>query len=145
MAVRSEHENVDFLAYTREWMDKVNRGGLFPLNDATYQFFISIEKEVRVLLPTYMAKSADSQEAFKELVIEQIAQSEDVQWNWTLISQCIDVEKDAIELLRDIITLWVTVRGFSITATWMEVYKKEAKLTTKKKPGLRKGLGQSST
>ena len=72
MAVRSEHEDVDFLAYTREWMDKVNCGGIFPLNDATYQFFICIEKEVRVLLPTYMAKSADSREAFKELVIECI-------------------------------------------------------------------------
>jgi len=67
MAVRSEHEDVDFLAYTREWMDKVNHGGLFPLNDATYQFFICIEKEVRVLLPSYMAKSVDSREAFNPL------------------------------------------------------------------------------
>jgi len=75
------------------------------------------EKEVRVLLPSYVAKSADSKQAFKELVIEQIAHSEDVEWNWTLISQCIDVEDDAIELLRDTITLWVTVRGFSITAS----------------------------
>ena len=46
-----------------------------------------------------MARSADSREAFKELVIEQTAHSEEVERKWTLISQCIDVEDDAIELL----------------------------------------------
>lgn len=49
MAVESECSNV--FEYTKEWMDKVNRGGLFPLNDITYQLFIAIEKEVQVILP----------------------------------------------------------------------------------------------
>ena len=39
MAVESEHS--DFLNYTKEWIDKVNHGGLFPLNDMTYYFFCS--------------------------------------------------------------------------------------------------------
>ena len=68
--------------------------GYFPPHS-----YLAIQKEVWVLLPTYMARSADSREAFKELVIEQIAHSEEVERKWTLISQCIDVEDDAIELL----------------------------------------------
>ncbi len=27
----------DFLEYTKEWMSRVNRGGLFPLNNQTFQ------------------------------------------------------------------------------------------------------------
>ena len=52
MAVESEHS--DFLNYTKDWIGKVNRGGLLPLNDMTYCFFVAIEKVVRVLLPRYV-------------------------------------------------------------------------------------------
>ena len=39
MAVESDHR--DFLDYTKDWIDRVNRGGLFPLNDITFEFFCS--------------------------------------------------------------------------------------------------------
>ena len=45
MAVLSEHDN-NILEYTKEWVEKVNRGGLFPLNN-TFLFFVSIERRVR--------------------------------------------------------------------------------------------------
>ena len=54
MAVKSEYANDNFLDYTKEWIDKVNRGGLFPLNDSTYLFFVTVEKEVRLILPGHM-------------------------------------------------------------------------------------------
>ena len=57
-----------------------------------------------------MAKRSDLREEFKECIIKRIMHSEDVKWNWTLLSQCIDIEDDAIELLQAIVTLWVTVR-----------------------------------
>ena len=43
MAVRSECNSENFLHYTKEWIDKVNRRGLFPLKDTTY-LFLSVEK-----------------------------------------------------------------------------------------------------
>ena len=52
MTVESEHS--DFLNYTKDWIGKVNHGGLLPLNDMTYCFFVAIEKVVRVLLPRYV-------------------------------------------------------------------------------------------
>ena len=78
----------------------------------------------------------------KRVLSKRIMHNEAVEWNWTLLSQCIDAESDAIELLEAIVTLWVTVRGFSITATWMEVYKSTTKKTNVKNPGLRKGLSR---
>ena len=61
----------------------------------------------------------------------------------SLVSQCIDSEEDAVELLHNIIFLWVTIRGFSLVATWMEMYKKSIHKTTKQKKSLRIDLKQS--
>lgn len=74
MAVQSESAN-DILDYTKEWIDKVNRGGLFPLNDVTFLFFVSVEVEVRHILPTHMTKPPESSDAFKQDVIERIVQN----------------------------------------------------------------------
>ena len=80
---------LSFFAYTRQWMEKFNRGGLFPLNDSNFTFFTCIEKEVQTLLPRYMAKPA---EVFKVSVVMEIMHDEDVKWNWMLLSQCIDMQ-----------------------------------------------------
>ena len=137
MAVVSETS--DFLEYTKEWISKVNRGGLFPLNDMTFLMFVAIEKQVRCLLPGHLLQSSASDE-FQKNVIGKIVSNDDVQWQWTLISQLIDSEEDAVWLLGEIVKLYVTIRGFSIAATWMEVYKKGVKRGTKKTVGLRKQL-----
>ena len=104
--VQRESAN-DVLGYTKEWIDKVNHGGLFPLNDITFLFFVSVEVEVRHILPSHMVKSPESSDcdAFKQKIIDRIVQNEDVQFHWTLLSQCIDSEGEAIGLLREIVTL----------------------------------------
>ena len=42
-------------SYTRKWMDQVNCGGLFPLNDETIYW---IEKCLQVYLPRHLIKSS---------------------------------------------------------------------------------------
>ena len=44
MAVVSELGDHDLFSYTKVWFETVNRGGLFPLNDKTFLFFIEIER-----------------------------------------------------------------------------------------------------
>ena len=97
-----------FQSYTRQWVEKVDRGGLFHLNDTAFDFFVSVEREVRAILPTYMSEhSAGSKDDFKDKVIRAVIGSDDVHQNWALISQCLHSEDDALELLEDIVTLWV--------------------------------------
>ena len=36
MAVQNENDDDDFLAYTRQRTDQINRSGLFPLNHGTF-------------------------------------------------------------------------------------------------------------
>ena len=56
-------------------------------------------------------------------VHEKVKESEEVQFYWRLLSSNIDDHEQSQELLSEIITLWVTVRGFSLTASWMEEVK----------------------
>lgn len=58
-----------------------------------------------------------------EAVIEKVLEDDDVQFNWTLISQDLESNNEAQELLHEIIHLWVTIRDFSIASTWIETYK----------------------
>ena len=60
-----------------------------------------------------------------------------------MLSVDIDGEEQAVKLLKEIIGLWVTIRGFSIAGTWMEQYLHATKGTSKTK-GLRKELKRKS-
>ena len=114
-----------FFDYTKGWIDRVNRGGLFPMNDITFEFIVAVERRVKGILPDYVTGMSKSKEDFQVQVLDTIVADDNIQWHWTLLSQCIDSEDLAIELLREIVKLWVTIRGFSLAASWMEVYKKE--------------------
>ena len=69
-----------------------------------------------------------------------MSDNEDVQFCWAILSHEVDDPDDSEELLNEIVKLWVTVRGFSITASWMEAYKRNEKKTVQKSTGLRKRL-----
>ena len=88
MAVVCEDSDPDLLAYTRLWIERVNRGSLFPLNDETFHFFVQVEMVVCVLLPKHDVK-VKSNEGVQD-VIEKILEDKDVQFNWTLILQDLD-------------------------------------------------------
>ena len=141
MAVEGEE---DFLGYTRKWLDQVNRGGLFPLNEKAFALFIEIEKCVRLLLPQHIIRGDSDKATFKRCVLEKIVKNEDVQFNWLLLSQDIDDVAHAEHLLTEIVNLWVTIRGYSIAASWMAEYKKNARKTTQKSTGLRKSISGMS-
>ena len=126
MAVEGS-EGDDLLAYTRKWFTLVNRGGLFPLNNNSFLMFIEIEKCVRHLLPQCMIHNDNNKASFKKSVLKRITREESVQFYWTLLSQDIEEEENSKGLLSEIVSLWITIRGYSITASWMEEYKKKNK------------------
>ena len=76
----------------------------------------------------------------KKSVMKAISEDIDVQFYWTLISQDIDNEEDAIELLTDVCDMWITIRGFSMASAWLEEYKIQKKTKVARKRGLRKDL-----
>lgn len=58
-------------------------------------------------------------ETFRRAVIDQVVQDENVQLHWSLLSQDINKLEDTEALLTEIVTMWVTIRGFSMCASRM--------------------------
>ena len=65
-------------------------------------------------------------------------------FNTGVASHIID-DSDSIELLTHIVSLWLTIRGYAISKSWMEDYKAKTASTTKTKKSLRKELKKSAT
>ena len=125
-------EGSDVLAYTERWINLVNRGGLFPLNDDAFSFFVQVERCVRSLLPRHVLSTlSDDKESFRQDVLSKVVADEEVQFFWAMLSQEFRDPEEAHELLYEIVKLWVTVRGYSLTASWKEVYKKREKIPFK--------------
>ncbi len=53
-------DSQDLLSYTKCWMDKVNRGSLFPLNDQSFCLFVEMEKNTKKILPSYVIGKSTS-------------------------------------------------------------------------------------
>ena len=130
-----------FYNYTKERIGLVDRGGLFHINDCAYTFFKSLEIETRHVLPHHLADTTTSRDA----VFEALSNSEDIQFYWALVSADIHASDDAYELLQSTVKLWVTIRGYSLTAKWMEQYKRISEDSSRKKKALRKDISRPDT
>ena len=73
------------------------------------------------------------QDDLREGIVYSIAGDDDIQFFWTLLSVDIETESQATKVLKQIIGVWLTIRGHSIAGTWLEHYKEN-------KPAKRKGL-----
>ena len=138
MAVMGKESS--FYEYTKEWLKLVNRGGLFQVNETTYLFYRAVEAKTRLYLPQHLVKS----HGVKEVLISSIKDSSDVQTRWSPLIGAIDEEDDAQELLGTIVELWISIRGYSLTATWLEDYKKATNKSVKKSKQLRKSIKEHS-
>ncbi len=130
---KSNEESI--LSYTRKWVNLVNRGGLTTVGDDVYLAFQALEIAVK----EFLGRSIPSQKKDKQQVIEYISNDEDVQFFWSCVTGTIS-EEGAQELLKAIVNLWITIRGFARAAAYMEAYKISKDKVTGKSKSLRKEL-----
>ena len=136
-------DDSSYYQYTLEWIDSVNRGGLFVVNDDSFFLFKSVEAVIQKALPKHLTKT--SQLGTKDDLVKIIMSDDTVRQYWDVVS--IDVSDEyAEELLYMMVDMWLTMRGFAITSKWMEEYKEAMSKTVKKSKSLRKSLkGSAST
>ena len=65
-------------------------------------------------------------------MIASVLLNDNVQFYWIMLSTDIQDEQTSQDLLREIVELWLTIRGFSIAREWMEMYKRFSSKATKK-------------
>ena len=131
------------LQYTREWVDRINRGGLFYVSDSAYNFFVATEMALQVVLmnhihTSYKLSAAESR-AKKAAIVDDTVHNEDVLFHYHILAVDIKREDDALELLKHVTELWLTIRGFAMAKKWMEEYKQAAQVKVAEK-ALRKDL-----
>ena len=119
---------------------KIDRGGLFEVNDGCYHLFAAIEIALGDKLKVHLQSSTTQHSLAKSSPIQSISCDEVVQFYWAMQSVDIDNDEHSAELLHHIIELGVTVRGFSIGASCLEDYERVMNTSTLKSTGLRKGL-----
>ena len=101
-------------------------------------FFVSLEGIFRQLhLESHIVTNEQSEDEFRKLVLG----SEEIQRHWDGLSQNMENETEALQLLDEIVAMWIAMRGFSKTSARLEQYKDKRK-TVKKSKGLRKSLQQ---
>ena len=136
-----------FLDYTKEWIHKVNCGGLFEVNNGTYMLFESIELASCEKLKEHLEGQQTALNLSctdKRSIIDFVVSDTDVKFNWSMVSVDIEDENDCEELLRKITEKWLTIRGFSIASAIVEQYKRITKTNTSKSTSLRKGLQKAN-
>jgi len=138
MAVAGDQSS--FLDYTKQWVSRINRGGLFQVSDDTYMFFKEVEKLMRCHLSIHLLMKNDAMCDHKESLIEEICSDGNVQWYWNVLSNDLESDEEEKWLLSQIHELWLTIRGHSIAGAWLEYHKQYSKTNTMKSVGLRKGL-----
>ena len=92
---------------------------------------------------TYLnALSSPNTAGLRTQFIEKLIKSDDVQFYWCITTA--DFEVDDVEvhdyLLKMIVELYVTIRGFSYASAWIEQYKQLQKKSTQRSKSLRKEL-----
>lgn len=120
-----------------DWIGLVDRGGLVHVNTEAFMLFTAIEGVVRSHYRVDNLKAVT--DGRRHELTQRICANEDVQFQWCMIS--VDMPEDvALMLLKLIVDMWVTIRGFSFVKCYLELYKQQQKKITQRSKGLRKEL-----
>ena len=102
----SSGEEQSFLNYTLEWTQKVDRGGLFYINNSAYLFYKEVEICTQVYLVPHLRTA--TQDDRKALIIRSVVKEDQIQHQWSMLSVDITDEEDREELLSHVVETWIT-------------------------------------
>lgn len=124
----------------KEWEELIDRGGLCHVKEETYQLFYTMELLVRQHLTIQTADKLTS--GSRPEIEKTILEDEEVLFAWSIASVELD-DRTAKILLKLIVELWLTIRGFSFAGAFIEQYKNTTKKGLQRSKALRKNVSQS--
>ena len=123
-------------ASSSAWLSRIWRGNLFEVNDAAFRFFLCLERQIANKLPAFLLKQTSSIRDFNA----EVAQSSQLSQSWQPLSECVEDDFASHSLYEEVISLYVTIRGHAITASWLEQFQQERHCQIKAKKSLRKSV-----
>ena len=125
-----EEEEKEPATASADWVNEVDRGGLWHVREGTYMLFSAMEEEVREHFQ--MGFVRDMKDGCKERITTAVKSNDEVLFHWCMLTAESE-DKDAQVVLEMLINLWITIRGFSFAGSWLEIYKQEKKKLYEKK------------
>ena len=126
-------EEESYLQYTRIWLEKSDRGGLYHVSSLCHDLFIEIEQcAYEELNKMFTLGNKPTSEEIERIVYND----PDLNRIWANCSVFMPAD-DSHEILLTIVHEWVHLRGHSLTSNYMEEYKQLKRQETKKKKGIR--------
>lgn len=132
-------DSVNFSNFTKVWVNKVNRGGLFIVSDCAYEVFHAMEQVLR----QFLSSIPDNKHLDKDRIISILLEDSSIQFYWSMMAFDFDTNT-AQNVLQDVIKLWITIRGHSYASAIVEEYKR-LNGALKRTKSLRKELKKQST
>ena len=128
------------LQYTKSWTERIDRGGLFKVNDEFYVFIRRIEMVARNVFNKQLIINYKGEDV-REILLEKFDQSVLIDQSWNGLLRNIE-NKQLCVILKDVILKkWVGIRARSFVNAWIQVAKrKHIEISDKSEPSLRKTL-----
>lgn len=136
----SDEGVTSFFQFTKLWVEKVNRGGLFLVNDSLYEVFLAME----IVLRKFLKSIASDHRLDKDRVSAIISEDNEIHFHWSMMSFDLD-EETSQSVFSDIMKLWITIRGFAYASAIVDEYKRSSGLINKRKKALRKELKKKAS
>ena len=132
---------------TETWLNLVDRGGLWHVNDLTYGLFMIMEEVNDLTYGLFMIMEEVTRQYFStserattvNVIRDSLLKSNDILFQWSLIAAVSDGYVEST-VLFEIIKLYVTIRGYAFTKSCMELYKQAKRKTIPKSRALRSNL-----
>lgn len=125
---------------SEDWLDAIDRGGLWHVVDDVFFLFCLIEEEIREELAGITA--ATWKDEHRRALLDKLNKSEDILFHWATLTYELD-DQSANQLLGMMLELYITVRGFAFANSCMELYKQSKKKTVQKSKALRRNVYES--
>ena len=120
--------------YSTMWMEVIDRGGLYHINDDIFHLIESIEMVIRQHFSFKNVETYIPETDLCEQVHDQVLATQDIVTCWENIARNIPpkYEKYSVELLSKIVDLWITIRGHSFVKGWNTKFERKYKQGTRK-------------
>ncbi len=118
MAGKLKIRNLEAVQHSScKWINLVDRGGLYHVQNIVYDLFVAIEYTVDEKLSSIIDQRGRGIECVQKDKLTWVVDQEEVQslWNDICSSSVVENESARQNLLIEIVHLWVTTRGHSKT------------------------------
>ena len=135
--------------YTKDWIEKINRGGLLHVSDDFYNFIVLLEKIAkRNLNGEFLVKYCGQD--IRKILLEKMEKNATIQSLWDSITRKIE-NKNLTDILKvKVLQRWMNIRIYAFVNCWVLIMRRKASRNAthkrdslkKGQPSLRKSLGE---